>query len=574
LNTSLWLVLLLLLLLVAAPAAAQENCRSLTRLDAQALQDYQFESDEAETDETAWTPLAEDERYRLGSINVVRQEVFETERNWLHRAANRLHVRTRENVVLSVLPMRSGDTVDARMLEEAERILRNRQYHYDARVIPKRLCGDVLDVYVVVRDVWTLEPRLSLQRSGGENDVGLGLGDSNVAGSGKAVALGFDRDEERRGWSLFVSDPNIRDSRWAAEALVVDNNDGERVAGTLARPFFGLDTRWALALSGDHFSRRDNLFFQGQEVWEYDAETRFVRASAGWSGGLSNRFVNRLLVGYALEDYQFDLLPGFVAAFPDSSLPDRRFGYPFVAFQSIEDRFDKRVNLDRVQRTEDIPLGRQMRAELGYSSPLTGGDGKFLVGRASFSDGSWLSPDELLALEASLSGYYDVDGGRSENLRADLAVSYRRQHAPRWSLLARAVASMAHRQTLDQQLLLGGEFGLRGYPNRYQVGDRRFLVTLEERFYSNIYPLQMFRLGGAVFLDAGRAWYAGAAPDWLPDDRSGPGFGLLANAGFGLRLESTRTRGDRILHLDVAFPLRDGPEVRGVEVTLVAKQTL
>jgi hypothetical protein len=39
-------------------------------------------------------------------------------------------------------------------------------------------------------------------------------------------------------------------------------------------------------------------------------------------------------------------------------------------------------------------------------------------------------------------------------------------------------------------------------------------------------------------------------------------------------LESTRFRGDTVLHLDVAAPLRDGPEVRGVEVTLTAKQSL
>jgi hypothetical protein len=84
----------------------------------------------------------------------------------------------------------------------------------------------------------------------------------------------------------------------------------------------------------------------------------------------------------------------------------------------------------------------------------------------------------------------------------------------------------------------------------------------------------MFRLGAAAFLDVGRAWYQHEAPQWLPRDRDGSHFGVLANAGLGLRLESTRTRRDQILHLDVAFPLRDGPGVRGVEVTLTAKHTL
>jgi outer membrane protein assembly factor BamA len=84
----------------------------------------------------------------------------------------------------------------------------------------------------------------------------------------------------------------------------------------------------------------------------------------------------------------------------------------------------------------------------------------------------------------------------------------------------------------------------------------------------------MFRLGGAVFLDVGRAWYEGEVPAWLPDDRDAGYYGVLSNVGVGLRLESTRTRGDRILHLDLGFPLRNGPDVRSVEVTLTAKQTL
>jgi len=49
---------------------------------------------------------------------------------------------------------------------------------------------------------------------------------------------------------------------------------------------------------------------------------------------------------------------------------------------------------------------------------------------------------------------------------------------------------------------------------------------------------------------------------------------VLGNVGAGLRFESTRFRGDTVLHLDVAAPLRDGPDVLVVEVTLTAKQTL
>ena len=558
----------LCLLLLTAPGAAEDGCRPLTDLTPEALTTYQFESDP-----NPHGSLPPGATFRLGSIDVISQNVFEAEENWLHRLANRYHVTTRESVVLSVLPMAPGEAVNGRLLAEAERILRSKVYLYDARVIPRRLCGDVLDVFVVTRDVWTLMPRLSLARTGSENEVGFGLTDNNLLGSGKYVALGYEKDRDRRGIAVAFGDPNIGDSRWALDLAVVDNDDGRYVAGSLDYPFYALDSRRAFALSVEDDRREEGLYFLGDDIWEYEADTTSMRMAGGWSAGLEDRFVNRFLVGYARERYRFDLPTEFLAQFPTVDSPAREYSYPFIAFQRLEDDFDTRVNVDRVQRTEDLALGAQLHAELGYSSG-SGGDGDHLIGRAEYADAAWLTSRHLLAFSTWLDGYYDLDADRAENLAVGAVVSYRQQHAEQWSLLVRASATAIHNPTLDQQLLLGGEYGLRGYPNRYQTGDRRFLVTVEERYYSNVYPLRMFRLGAAVFLDVGRAWYQGDVPEWLPPDRSGDHFGVLANAGFGLRMESTRTRRDQIVHLDVAYPLRDGPEVRSVEVTLTAKQSL
>tara|TARA_Y100001933_G_scaffold94186_2_gene95014 strand:+ start:7106 stop:8839 length:1734 start_codon:yes stop_codon:yes gene_type:complete len=552
----------------AAAGSSSVDCEPLTGLDEEALATYRFESGRE-----PWQPLPPDADYQLGEITVVRQDVFERADNWLQRQANRYHVRTRERVVLSVLPMRSGERVDARLLAEAERLLRAKNYLYDARVIPRRRCGDVLDIYVVTRDVWTLMPRVSVTRAGGETDLGLGVGDTNVAGLGKTLALGFDRDEDRRGWSLSASDPNIRDSRWAADLFVVDNDDGELLAASLRRPFFALDTRRYFRLDGSRFDREEGLYYLGDEIWEYRAETESARVAAGWSPGLRGRFVNRFLLGVAVEDHRFELPPTLLAAFPDITDPERRFVYPFIGYQNLEDDYDKRVNVDRVRRTEDLALGRSVYVELGYSSDATGGDGEYLVGRVNVGDAAWLTPRQLLTGRAWANGYFDLDADRSENLFLGVLAEYRYRHATKWSLAVRASAAALKNPTLDRQLLLGGSDGLRGYPNRYQIGDRRFLVTVEERYYSNIYPLRMFRLGAAAFVDAGRAWYEDEAPPWLPAD-DGSHRDELVNVGLGLRLESTRTRGDAIIHLDVAMPLRDGPGVRDVEVTLTAKQTL
>ncbi len=560
--------LLLGWLLLPVALAAEPGCRDLADVEREDLETFDFEEPSS-----PWHNLPAGETYRLGEITVVRQNVFEREENWLHRLANRYHVRTREPVVRSVLPVLPGERVSERVLEEAERILRSKVYLYDARVIPRRLCGEVLDVFLVTRDVWTLEPRVSLQRSGGENDVGFGIGDTNVAGSGKEVAIGFEKDEDRRGLNLFYADPNIGGSRWSGEVLVVDNDDGERLAGSLSRPFFSLDTRRALLTSADHFSREEGLYFLSDEVWEYDAETRMTRIAAGFSTGRQGRFVNRFLFGYGYEDYEFDFPAEFSAAFPDAASPDREYAYPFVAFEHIEDEYQTQMNLDRVQLTEDVALGARLYLELGFAG-ASAPAGDHLVGRIAFADAAWLGDRQLFTFAAELSGYYDLDDRARENLVADLLAEYRHSHGGDWSLLVRGSATFAWNQTLDRQLLLGGEEGLRGYPNRYLTGDRRFLLTIEERYYADVYPFRMFRLGGAAFLDVGRAWYQHEAPPWVPGGRNESYFGVLSNVGIGLRLESTRTRRDRIVHLDVAFPLVDGPNTSSVEVTLTVKRSL
>ena len=70
--------------------------------------------------------------------------------------------------------------------------------------------------------------------------------------------------------------------------------------------------------------------------------------------------------------------------------------------------------------------------------------------------------------------------------------------------------------TLDRQLTLGGDSGLRGYPQHYQQGDRRALLSIEKRYYWEYNLWQLFRVGGVAFYDAGQAWLPTAIPPMTP----------------------------------------------------------
>src|SRR6185503_6256350 len=82
-------------------------------------------------------------------------------------------------------------------------------------------------------------------------------------------------------------------------------------------------------------------------------------------------------------------------------------------------------------------------------------------------------------------------------------------------------------------LQLGGDNGLRGYPPSFQSGERRVLLTVEERVYADWYPYRAVRVGAAVFADAGRAWNGAG--------EQSAGQRVLTDAGVGLRFTNPRT---------------------------------
>ena len=114
-------------------------------------------------------------------------------------------------------------------------------------------------------------------------------------------------------------------------------------------------------------------------------------------------------------------------------------------------------------------------------------------------------------------------------------------------------------------MLLGGDNGLRGYPLRYQAGEKSVLLTLEQRFYTDWYPWRLFRVGYAVFMDAGRVTGT--------DPRAVPTLGTLYDVGIGLRLSSPRSSGRSIVHIDLAFPLNGDPTIDDVQLVVETKSS-
>ncbi|MFW5926655.1 MAG: hypothetical protein ACOCSR_01270, partial [Wenzhouxiangella sp.] len=321
------------------------------------------------------------EAARIGEIVIDRREVFSPDRedeHWLPRWGNRLHVLTRENALRAQLFFEPGDAYRESELEESERVLRGQDYLLDAWVQPFRVCGERVDVAVVTRDLWTLRPDFGFTRTGGENRTSIGFTDENFLGTGKRIAVKRQTGPERDRTLIDYADPNILGSRWRGAARIADNSDGDEQWLDIERPFYRFGTRWAAGFDARRDDRVDEFFERGDEVSAFRHELTTTGAFGGLSLGVRDRIDRRLLFGYRHVERDFSVEPGELpppTPFPD----DRTLSYPWIGFALIENRFVETVNLDRIQRIEDVRDGIEFETRLGWSDSALGGDADRLV---------------------------------------------------------------------------------------------------------------------------------------------------------------------------------------------------
>ncbi|MGH8297602.1 MAG: hypothetical protein ACRETZ_19195, partial [Steroidobacteraceae bacterium] len=224
-----------------------------------------------------------------------------------------------------------------------------------------------------------------------------------------------------------------------------------------------------------------------------------------------------------------------------------------------------------IGRTEDFDLGAYVTAQVGWADRAFGSsrsDVNFLL---ATGDGYALSARDTLLVSSVFTGR--LDQGQLENGVLDGAVRFYAEQSGYhrfpfrngdWLFFASLTATAGKRLDLENQILLGGDNGLRGYPLRYQDGTSRALLSLEERYFSDWYPFQLFRVGAAVFFDMGRTW-------GMPELATAS-LGMLKDAGFGLRFGNARTSLGNVIHVDLAFPLDGDPSIRRVQFLVETEQ--
>ncbi len=491
-------------------------------------------------------------------VHIERHDVFdeatEAADNALFGAVNKLHLRTRESVVANDLLFAPGDRYDENALKESARLLRGKRYFHDARVLPVRVCGNEVDVLVVTRDVWSLQPSVSFSRKGGHNASSFTVRETNLFGFGKRLSVEHESGFERDSIKSIYDDPALFGSRAELRVEHNDTDDGQQNVFILERPFFSLDTRWAAGMRYEAAELVEKLYQHTELTNQFVHDRSLAEAWLGTSSGLAGGGITRWLAGATVSKSAFMDNAFTVPAEPFPA--DRQYAYPWIEWQHERPDYETRHNFNSMSITEDINFGSVSFVRLGWSRAELGAREDHAVlslgGRWNLARGE----HHVLRLAIGGTGYWRDDSGW-ENTTGSLDLEYHNVLSARYAHYGRLFYEAGIHRPFDQPVYSDGMTGLRGYPLHFLRGERRSLVQLEQRFFTDWHPFRLLRVGFATFIDAGQSW------DAQGESR------FLADAGLGLRLASSRAYAGNILHIDLAFPLR---ETEGISDWLLSVQ--
>ncbi|WP_455376142.1 BamA/TamA family outer membrane protein [Kaarinaea lacus] len=500
----------------------------------------------------------------IGTITIKRGNVFDLskpeENIPLFRLANSLHIETAESVIRNLLLFKSGDYFSQQIIDESERILRNTSYLYDAEIRLTKYQDNVVDIEVITRDVWTLTGSINFSREGGSNELSAEIEESNLLGYGKKLKLKTGSTVDRDETLLKYSDSQFLGTRSKITALYNDKSDGLTESFEIERPFYSLHSKWSIGLKLAKDDRTDPVYQFGEVVNAFDHTEENISVFFGLSEGYLNKHVYRWRFGFDKDRDNFS--PN--EEYPGMPMPeDRDFRFPWVALEIYEDKVIKTHHVTQIRRTEDLNLGNEINLKLGWSTQHFDAENDGLVYEMEANMAFKSKGEQLLLFNPFWKGRYADRSGENNRLgfKSRFYTPVFGDHVFYMALSANYVKD----GYLDEQLLLGGDNGLRGYPLRFQSGDRSFLFTVEQRFYTEWHWFQLAYVGALVFFDIGRAWEPGT-----PENVNTR---VLKDTGVGLRLASSRGSRGLVLHIDLAFPMDGDSEIDDVQLVITTKES-
>lgn len=441
-------------------------------------------------------------------------------KNWVERTGNRLHHTTQAWVIRERLLFRTGDLVNPLRLYESERLLRDLQFLFDAKIEVAAVPGtDSVDVLVRAQDVWSLTGGAAYDL---DNQSGsIRIRENNFLGTAHRLEFEerYQPDSLRKFSSLMTYlIPNFGRT-YISGTVYYYNRQGDLSTGILLnRRFYSPIFRYAGGLS----LYRDGLV-QPYRYPDTDLragklynETTYQRYVAdGWVGrawkfkGLTLQKLLRVqerpdtgwqfIAAGRIAHFNFTEKPRFLN---DNLLRDYRSRTLILGSLSLSRRsFFKDCLIYRYGRTEDVPLTRQATVTFGvepgenYTRTYLG-----LLGAIAeqYNYG-------YVSIIAGLGTFYNQNNGPEQSTLILNAFYYTNAlKLNRWTLrqFVKTRLTYGFNRFSTERIYLNQNNGIRGYRTNVIQGNRRFVVNLESNFFAPG-DILGFRIATFVFADMG-----------------------------------------------------------------------
>lgn len=500
---------------------------------------------------TTW-PMLEARRAVITGVDIVVTDVFDVSRpaddHWFGRAANALHVQTRPAVIARELLFAVGDVVDASRVLETERNLRQYPFVRESQIVPVEMPDGSVRARVEVLDAWSLNAGGTFSRVGGRTEWSGRLDEVNVLGRGKRLAAGYAQDIQRTSRQIDYIDPQVLGSRWQMALGYGDLSDGRTRVVRIARPFYALDTAYALGMDVRASDFTITEYDAGASIYTIAARTAATRWFASRALRIGDHTVLRTGVAFSASrrDYGAPAVLGETRV-PAPDVTGRRLRGFSMTNALVQDRPATFQNLASIGHTEDFNLGWTVNTEVGrHAFALGSGAAGPFVGVA-FRKGWRIGQAGAWYLEAAHGARRD-DGVWRDALTSAEATVYGRA-GPWQTLVLHVDGASALRPDPGRWIYLGGGDGMRGYVDHLFVGDRRVVATVEDRIVTSWRPLGLVQAGFVIYGDVGviRRLDTG---EWSR---------VYADVGAGLRFGVLKSARANVAQISMAFPVVRDP---------------
>jgi hypothetical protein len=505
---------------------------------------------------------------------------------WAYRLANRLHVRTRPQVIERELLFTVGDCFDLRLIEESERILRS--YRFIARVDIFGIAQPDGGYHVVVdtEDEWSTQVETRLDFANGLRLEGVEVRERNLLGTGRELGVFYRSVYASREYGVDYRAPQLLGSRWLLDMATGRTRSGALFEQELAHPFIGEVGRWSFRQLLHH---RDDLFDYLVPA-HGDVPRRQLLVPVTERGihmvGLHRlgRPGNLTLLGLGLSVLELGYADGddrgitvveagdydaAVPAPPELRAPaEQRLealrNMRVVALVGKRNvTWHERRGLDSFRGRQDVRVGAEVELAVGRSLPGLRADNDLYASLDLYAAAG--PPAAFFAARVRTDARRDYsatpDQPELKDILSEGELFLYLQPAllPNHTLLLRGAGAAGWNVRTPYQISLGGERSLRGWPERELPGGRRIVLTAEDRWYAGWPFPDVADVGTSLFVDVGRIW-AGDAPYGMDS-------GWRAAVGGGLRVNFP-AGGTNTVRVDAAFPVGADGSLGGMRLLI------